>query len=86
VVDYQTMTEYVGYERLFRAADGAFLLHMSSKGTAEERIIRLTARDALSWLNHEPEQFGSYWEFAKAVPANQLSAANALAQTLQGKC
>jgi hypothetical protein len=82
VVDYQTMAEYVGYERLFRTAAGAFFLHMSSKGTAEERIIRLTARDALSWLNQEPEQFGSYWEFAKAAPANRQSAAGERNHTL----
>jgi hypothetical protein len=82
VVDYQTMAEYVGCERLFRAAHGAFLLHMSSQGTADERIIRLTARDALSWLNQEPDQFGSYWEFAKVVPAVQQSAANALSHTV----
>jgi hypothetical protein len=32
VIDYQTMGEFIGYERLFRATDGAFLLHMSSEG------------------------------------------------------
>jgi hypothetical protein len=70
VVDYQTMIEHVGCERLFRAINGAFLLHMSSEGvpSAEERIIRLSARDALSWLNQEPDEFGSYWEFAKIAP------------------
>jgi hypothetical protein len=78
VVDYQTMAEHLGCERLFRAADGAFLLHMSSKGMpcAEERIIRLAARDALSWLNQEPDQFGSYWELAKIAPAVDQGAAN----------
>jgi hypothetical protein len=81
VIDYQTMAEYVGHERLFRAANGAFLLHMSSEGTAEERIFRLIARDALSWLNQEPDQFGSYWEFAKVVPAAEQSAENALDPT-----
>jgi hypothetical protein len=83
VVDYQTMAEYLGYERLFRAANGAFVLHLSSKGisSAEERIIRLTARDALSWLNHEPDQFGSYWEWAKIAPAVQESATNALSKS-----
>jgi hypothetical protein len=44
VIDYQTMGKFIGHERLFRAADGAFLLHMSSEGklAAEERIIWLT--------------------------------------------
>src|SRR5450631_2078315 len=50
VIDYQTMGEFIGYERLFRATDGAFVLHMSSEGKleAEERIIWLTVRDAIS--------------------------------------
>ena len=34
VIDYQTMGEFIGHERLFRATDGAFLLHMSSEGKA----------------------------------------------------
>jgi hypothetical protein len=48
VIDYQTMGEFIGYERLFRATDGAFLLHMSSEGELEpeERIIWLTV---VSW-------------------------------------
>jgi hypothetical protein len=75
VIDSQTMTEFIGHERLFRAANGAFLLHMSSEGMpcVEERIIRLIARDAISWLNEEPDQFGSFWEFAKIAPAVQQS-------------
>jgi len=79
VIDYQTMLEHVGCERLFRATNGAFLLHMSSKGelSAEERIIQLSARDALSWLNQDPEQFGSYWEFAKGYLDRRQSFANA---------
>jgi len=44
---------------------------MSSEGTfgAEERIVWLTLRDAISWLNEAAEQFGSFWEFADVVPA-----------------
>jgi hypothetical protein len=90
VVDIQTMAEHIGCERLFRAADGAFVLHMSSEGmlSAEERIIRLTARDALSWLNHEPDQFGSYWELAEIASGVQQSAASMPGETCkaQEKC
>jgi hypothetical protein len=41
VVDYQTMAEFVGHERLFRRADGSFLLYLSSEGRpdTEERIF-----------------------------------------------
>jgi hypothetical protein len=73
VIDYQTMGEFIGYERLFRATDGAFLLHMSSEGKleAEERIVWLTVRDAISWLNEAPEEFGSFWECAMDAPVER---------------
>jgi hypothetical protein len=69
VIDYQTMDEFTGQERLFRAVNGAFLLHMSSDWNlaAEVRIIWLSAREALSWLNEAPEEFGSLWEFAQTL-------------------
>jgi hypothetical protein len=62
VIDYQAMGDFFGHERLLRATDGAFLLHMSSEGKpeAEERIIWLTVRDALSRLNEAPGEFGSF--------------------------
>jgi hypothetical protein len=43
---------------------------MSSEvqSVAEERIVWLSVRDAISWLNEEPDQYGSLWEFA-AVPS-----------------
>jgi hypothetical protein len=65
VIDCQTMAEFIGHERLFRAANGAFLLHMASDWqlAAEERIIWLTARDAILWLNETPQELGSFWEF-----------------------
>jgi hypothetical protein len=73
VIDYQTMGEFIGCERLFRTTDGAFLLHMSSKGKLEaaERIIWLTVRDAISWLNEPPDEFGSFWECARVSTLKQ---------------
>jgi hypothetical protein len=67
VIDYQTMSEFLGHERLFRMPDGRLLLHMSSqeKRGLEERLLWLSLRDAISWLNETPEQFGSFWEEAK---------------------
>ncbi|MDR3489057.1 MAG: hypothetical protein P4M05_29670, partial [Bradyrhizobium sp.] len=63
MIDYQTMAEFTGRERLFRAVNGAFLLYMSSDWNlgAEVRIMWLTARDAISWLHETPEEFGSFW-------------------------
>ena len=70
-IDAQTLVEFRGHERLFRGADGSFLLHMSSEGQplAEERIVWLSAREAISWLNEEPDNYGALWEFAEVVPA-----------------
>ena|SRR5260221_7876097 len=69
VIDYQTMAEFVGLERLFRVSDGTFLLHMASEEEPEpeERIAWLSTRDAISWLNEAPDQYGSFWEFAEIV-------------------
>ena len=75
VIDYQTMVEFVGHERLFRRADGSFLLHLSSAGKseAEERVVWLDGREAITWLNEAPEQYGSYWEFAEVVSSQDNS-------------
>ena len=69
-IDVDTLTEFTGHERLFRGTDGSFLLHMSSEGqqVTEERVIWLPVRAAISWLNEDPDQYGSLWEFAEAVP------------------
>jgi hypothetical protein len=73
VIDNQTMDEFIGCEHLFRTTGGAFLLHMASKGKreAEERVIWLTVRDAISWLNEAPDEFGSFWECARVSPLRQ---------------
>jgi hypothetical protein len=86
VIDCQTLAEFIGHEPLFRGADGSFLLHMSSDGKAEERIAWLSVRDAISWLNEAPDQFGSFWEFAEVVPAvpPQLAAIRAGKGTARG--
>jgi hypothetical protein len=75
VIDYQTMAEFVGHERLFRRAEGSFLLHLSSAGKseAEERVVWLDAREAITWLNEAPEQYGSSWEFAEVVSPSDNS-------------
>jgi hypothetical protein len=74
-IDAQTLVEFTGHERLFRGPDRSFLLHMSSEGPSvdEERIAWLSARNAISWLNDEPDQFGSFWEIGEVVPAVSLA-------------
>lgn len=71
VIDYQTLAEFIGHERLFRGANGLFLLHMSADGKPEERIAWFSVRDAISWLNETDDQFGSFWEFAEVIPKAQ---------------
>jgi hypothetical protein len=70
-IDVDTLVEFTGHERLFRGPDGSFLLHISSEGqpVAEERVLWLSMRDAISWLNEEPDHYGSLWELAEIVPA-----------------
>ncbi len=71
-IDAETLVEFTGRERLFRSTDGSFLLHMSSENQSvivEERIIRLSPRDALSWLNDGLDQLGLFWEIAEVIPA-----------------
>jgi hypothetical protein len=70
VIDCQTLTEFIGHERLFRGTDGSFLLYMSSDGKpeAEERIAWLSVRDAISWLNEAPDQFGFFWGCSEVAP------------------
>jgi hypothetical protein len=46
-IDAQTLVEFTGHERLFRGADGSFLLHMSSDGQTDcggARYLALGAR------------------------------------------
>ena len=73
LIDYQIMDEFIGHERLFRATDGGFLLRLSSEGNldAEERIISLSVRDAISWLYEAPDEFGSFWECAMDAPIEE---------------
>jgi hypothetical protein len=72
VIDGQTLVEFNGHERLFRGPDGSFLLFMSSDGKpeAEERIAWLSVRDAITWLNENSDQFGSFWDCAEVIPSD----------------
>ena len=85
VIDCETMDEFIGYERLFRSNEGKFLLHMSSEGKlrAEERISWLTVRDAISWLNETPNEFGSFWEFALDANGSATNSARSFSRAVE---
>jgi hypothetical protein len=61
VIDYQTLSEFVGHERLFRGADGSFLLHMTEDKSDAERLVWFETRDAINWLHETPDQYGNFW-------------------------
>ena len=68
-IDALTLTESVARDALFRTAGGSYLLYMASgrRAESEERILFLSCRDALLWLNETPDARGSYWQFAESV-------------------
>jgi hypothetical protein len=76
VIDYQTLAEFIGHERLFRMPNRQFLLHMASERNpeADERVIWLNLRDAMTWLNESPEQYGSFWDEDEIGTARSISA------------
>jgi hypothetical protein len=76
VIDYQTLAEFIGHERLFRMPNGQLLLHMTSERNpeADERVIWLNLRDAMTWLNEPPEQYGSFWDEDEMGTARSISA------------
>jgi hypothetical protein len=48
-------------EALFRQGDG-FLLYLSDGAPhPTERLLRLTSREALIWLNESEQDRGSFW-------------------------
>lgn len=62
-LDTQSLAPTEAREVLFRADDG-FLLYLSDGATAdgcEERVVKLGLREALVWLNEEPQDAGSFW-------------------------
>jgi hypothetical protein len=82
VIDYQTMVQFIGHERLFRMPNGQFPLHLSSAGRleTEERVIWLGLRDAISWLN-EPRRKNSV-RSGKLKRTRLSKAVSALRQSL----
>ena len=73
LIDYQTMDEFIGHERLFRATDGGFLLHYVIGREARSGGTDHLADRAghYSWLNEAPDEFGSFWECAMDAPIEE---------------
>ncbi len=63
ILDAESLQPCEGREALFRDGHG-FLLYLSKESpsaSAEERLLRLATREALVWLNEEPQDQGSFW-------------------------
>jgi hypothetical protein len=63
-IDSETLCDRMGREALFRKG-GRFILYMSDGGPTslvQERLISLTPREALIWLNEREEDVGSFWD------------------------
>lgn len=63
-IDADTLALCEAKEALLRDRHG-FILYLSKGGPTpappEEKIFRLRMREALIWLNEEPEDQGSFW-------------------------
>jgi hypothetical protein len=63
-IDSQSLEEHQARDSLFRTDSGAFVLHLSSSQTPndDDRLVWLSCRSALIWLNKTNEDLGTEWE------------------------
>jgi hypothetical protein len=63
-IDFESLEEHQARDSLFRADNGAFVLHLSSSCALNggDRLVWLSPRSALIWLNSPSEDFGTEWE------------------------
>jgi hypothetical protein len=63
-IDSESLEENQARDSLFRTDRGAFVLHLSSSRTPNDgdRLVWLSCRSALIWINNTTEDFGTEWE------------------------
>jgi hypothetical protein len=63
-IDSESLEEHKARDSLFRTNAGAFVLHLSSSHgpNVGDRLVWLSCRAALIWINNSPEDFGAEWE------------------------
>jgi hypothetical protein len=63
-IDSESLEEHQARDTLFRTSAGAFVLHLSSshRPNVGDRLVWLSCRDALIWINGSSEDFGAEWE------------------------
>ena len=63
-LDSHSLIACQAQEALFRIDESNFILYLADGGpssTTEERVIYLGLREALIWLNENPQDHGSFW-------------------------
>jgi hypothetical protein len=63
-IDSKSLEEHQARDSLFRTDNDAFVLHLSSSHTPNvgDRLVWLSCRSALIWINNTTEDFGAEWE------------------------
>ena len=63
-LDSRSLATRQAREALFYDEGNGFILYLSdglASSVTEERLIRLEMREALLWLNEDPEDSGTFW-------------------------
>jgi len=63
-IDSQTLELGHAKEALFRDEARGFILYLSNgqpSSNSDERVVFLSIREALIWLNEPSEDWGSFW-------------------------
>jgi len=60
-IDSESLEEHQARDSLFRTDNDAFVLHLSSSHTPNDgdRLVWLSCRSALIWINNATEDFGA---------------------------
>lgn len=61
-LDSQSLVEGLARDTLFRISEDEFLLHMTTEGCEDERLLWFDSRSALLWVNQQENDYGMDWE------------------------
>ena len=61
-LDSQTLSERLASDALFKISENEFMLHMTSEGSEDDRLLWFDGRSALLWINQEEADYGLNWQ------------------------
>lgn len=78
-LDSESLEEHQACDSLFRTDDGTFLLYIASSHSPVigDRLLWLSCRDALIWINNTPDDFGEEWEYGGTAQVHLSRCLNA---------